>query len=132
MMVGKFDTVYFNRLCAFINNRDNITYKISDLTDDPEKMIDYLKYYIDHRTSDMIEILFLDPEPGQQYTHFRVYEFFDWILYEQQLNRIREQSKYPTMSTTTSTTAPAIPGIKVKDKQKSKIAHNPFSTPSIF
>jgi hypothetical protein len=56
----QFDTEYFNRLAKWINSKDNIVYNIADYTENPEKFIFHVKYYIDNITDDMAHVEFND------------------------------------------------------------------------
>jgi hypothetical protein len=78
-----FDVEYFNKLVKFINSKENIAYKFSDLTDDPVKLEFHLKYYIDHipRTEGFLEIELNSLKFGETtHTGFRVLEFFETII----------------------------------------------------
>lgn len=67
-----FDIEYFNKLSDFLNSKDNIIYEVEDLTNEHEKFIFHIKYYIDNRSSDLIHVEF-----NSDYSKLKVYEFFE-------------------------------------------------------
>lgn len=79
-----FDSNYFNAISKFLNEKDGIIYNIEDLTDDYDKFIFHIKYYIDTRRGDdlvielnnqtVTEIMYNAP-----YVQLKVYEFFEGI-----------------------------------------------------
>lgn len=132
----KFDTKYFNKLAAFINSRDNVTISIESMTNEPEKFIWYLKYYIEYRTPEMIEILLIEPQPGQEYTHFKIYEFFDWVLWEQNKesrnNKVAKPLPAPVIHPKPIAKAASVPvPMPIKKEPKPKV-YDPFVQASIF
>lgn len=70
-----FDTEYFNGIAAFFNKKDNVTYNVSDLTNDNDKFVFHVKYYIDHRQADMCEVVF-----SEDYSQVRVIEYFETLI----------------------------------------------------
>ena len=69
------DLEYLSKLIIFINQRENVRFKVSDLSTDPPKMVEHLRYYIDHKSPDMLEVEFV----GEGFDEFRVQEFFEGI-----------------------------------------------------
>jgi predicted nucleotidyltransferase len=65
------DQAYSDMLRDFFNSKDDITYNVIDLTDDPEKFIFHVKHIVDTRTLDDLDIVF-----NEDYTKVRVIEFF--------------------------------------------------------
>lgn len=85
MCVVVFDPDYFNKFFAFIQQRENYYYSIAALTDDPVKLIYHIKYYIDHRSTEDIDVEFnslteTEIMYGVTYTEFRTLEFFEGII----------------------------------------------------
>lgn len=85
MIKIEFDPVYFNNIFAFLQQRDNYYYSIAELSDDPEKFIYHIKYYIDHRSAEDIDVEFnslteTEIMYGANYTGFRTLEFFQGII----------------------------------------------------
>lgn len=80
-----FDPDYLNKIFAFIQQRENYYYSIAALTDDPAKLIYHIKYYIDHRSAEDIDVEFnslteTEIMYGVTYTEFRTLEFFEGII----------------------------------------------------
>jgi len=89
----QFDAEYYRRLHAFLNQQDDVRYKISDLSDDPEKFIFHVKYYIDTRTGDDLHVEFnslteTEIMYGATYSEIRVLEFFSGIISQQQKEKM--------------------------------------------
>jgi len=83
------DPEYLGKLIKFINQRDNVRYKISDLSTDPPKMVEHIKYYIDNRALDMLDVEFM----GDKFEEFRIIEFFEGIVKQQQHNTKKLQAR---------------------------------------
>ncbi len=114
------DLPYLNKLNTFIQASENKIYTISDLTDDPEKFIFHLKYYIDHRNGDDLHLEFNSPTETEQmynapygqfkitdYKKFKVMEFFDGKIKEQK-EREMLQSARVVQNNESMTEAPAV------------------------
>lgn len=102
-----FDPDYFNKISAFIQQRENYYYSIAALTNEPEKLINHIKYYIDHRSEDDIDVEFnslteTEIMYGATYTEFRTLEFFDGII------KWNEAGKTAPIKKFTTTEAPKI------------------------
>lgn len=81
--IMEFDSEYFNKLSAHINKKDNVVYNIMDMTNDYEKLVYHLKYYIDYipRNDGYLEIELNSLKFGEtRHTSFRVLEFFEKII----------------------------------------------------
>jgi hypothetical protein len=92
-----FDQSYYDKLFKLINSRDNIIYIINEeLTEEPEKLLWYVKYYIRNRSKNDLEVVLSelpdgineDDRPAYN-TRFKVLEFFDMVIKE------KEQKKNP-------------------------------------
>lgn len=80
-----FDPEYFNKIFAFLQQRENYYYSIAALTNEPEKLINHIKYYIDHRSAEDIDVVFnslteTEIMYGATYTEFKTLEFFEGII----------------------------------------------------
>jgi hypothetical protein len=95
----KFDSQYFNELNGFLNSEDDIVYLISDLTDDYEKFVWYIKYYISHKQKDDLEVLFIPSSETEimygykEYLALHILEFFEGKLSEGELSERHKQKR---------------------------------------
>lgn len=104
-----FDPEYFNRIYAFINEADNRQFEISDLTEEPDKFVFHLKYYIETRQADDLCVVFNSLSESEQmygvselsdadkYSHFKILEFFEGKHFEkrrqQNINKMWDKDK---------------------------------------
>jgi hypothetical protein len=75
------DTEYYNRIHKFINQDDDKVYEIAPLTNDYEKFIYHIRYYIDNSNDD--DFVVVPMGDGPRFTHIKVLEFFDGKIYSQ-------------------------------------------------
>lgn len=73
----QFDAAYFNSIHLFINEQDDRVFLISELTEDREKFIFHLKYYMDNRGSEDLYIILDDND-----TKLVILEFFSGKHFE--------------------------------------------------
>lgn len=99
------DLPYLNKLNTFIQASDNKIYNVAELTDDSDKLIFHLKYYIDHRSGDDLHIdLNCQTETEKMYAaqheefkitdykKFKVLEFFEGKIRENKEKEIVKQN----------------------------------------
>lgn len=121
---------YFDRLYQFIQERDNVRYIIEDLTDDPEKYLFHLKYYIDNKLEldNEVELNSLSESEimyGATYSEFRVLEFFEC--------RIRDQMNYNLPPTEQYTRPVSMQPETIEKPKKTKTQWNQnLQQPTLF
>jgi hypothetical protein len=130
----KFDAEYYNRIYKFLNQQDDVRYKISDLTDDPEKFIFHIKYYIDNRGKEDLEVEFnslseTEIMHGATYSEIRILEFFEGKVKDRQreklINKIWQQSQQVKNK-------PAHVVQTVQPEESKKVIPPGYKTPGLF
>jgi hypothetical protein len=128
------DQEYFHQLKNWIQLQDGKTFNIDEMTEDYEKFVFHLKFYINNRTPDDAVLEFnslteTEEMYGVKYTQFRVLEFFEGKVSDNQ--RIKLMASVDVMQKQERMEHLAQKSAPIQEANKEIVKKN-LKTPGLF
>lgn len=130
-----FDAEYYNGLHSWIQTQDGKTFSIDELTEDYDKFVFHIKYYIDNRTKEdlALELNSISETESMygltKHTQIRVLEFFEGKVSDNQRMHLNKAVDQAHADDRRKKLAPEL--AKVQEQNKEVVSKN-LKTPGLF